>query len=307
MTESNAKVSVTNSGIGVYAKNTTGSGKNNIINKIKVSSTGTGSVGVFTDGDLKLSGTNGLIEAKTNGIGLYGNSGKVTVENEHKVEVTSAGTGMYMTNGSYLSGGTLELENKTTGTTAAGIYYTKGTSSDEVTHNTKLKIDHGSDLLALYVDGGIKLNNTEEIAIDHGKNNVAAYITGGSTFKNNSTITVGIGNDLESGIGMYVVDGEAINESGKTLNLIDANNASGLSIGMIAKAASGKTAKVTNKGTINAVGEVIGMNVEDNSEGANSGTITATDKEISGTNYKSIGAYINGANAKFTNTGTISN
>lgn len=306
MTESNAKVSVTNSGIGVYAKNTTGSGKNNIINKIKVSSTGTGSVGVFTDGDLKLSGTNGLIEAKTNGIGLYGNSGKVTVENEHKVEVTSAGTGMYMTNGSYLSGGTLELENKTTGTTAAGIYYTKGTSSDEVTHNTKLKIDHGSDLLALYVDGGIKLNNTEEIAIDHGKNNVAAYITGGSTFKNNSTITVGIGNDLESGIGMYVVDGEAINESGKTLNLIDANNASGLSIGMIAKAASGKTAKVTNKGTINAVGEVIGMNVEDNSEGANSGTITATDKEISGTNYKSIGAYINGANAKFTNTGTIS-
>ena len=306
MTNANSKISVTNSGIGVYAKNTTGSGKNNIINKIKVSSTGTGSVGVFTDGDLKLSGTNGLIEAKSNGIGLYGNSGKVTVENEHKVEVTSAGTGMYMTNGSYLSGGTLELENKTTGTTAAGIYYTKGSNNNEVTHNTKLKINHGSNLLALYVDGGIKLNNTEEIAIDHGKNNVAAYITGGSTFKNNSTITVGMGNDLESGIGMYVVDGEAINESGKTLNLIDANNASGLSIGMIAKAASGKTAKVTNKGTINAVGEVIGMNVEDNSEGANSGTITATDKEISGTNYKSIGAYINGANAKFTNTGTIS-
>lgn len=306
MTESNAKVSVTNSGIGVYAKNTTGSGKNNIINKIKVSSTGTGSVGVFTDGDLKLSGTNGLIEAKTNGIGLYGNSGKVTVENEHKVEVTSAGTGMYMTNGSYLSGGTLELENKTTGTTAAGIYYTKGISSDEVTHNTKLKIDHGSDLLALYVDGGIKLNNTETIKIGDGTNNVGAFVTGGSIFKNKGGIT--LTDSIKNAIGVYVEDGQAANESGKNIGVYDYNTSgSGTpSIGMIAKAASGKTAKVINMGNIVADGEAIGMDIENDSIGENSGNITAKNREVSGVEFKSIGAYINGVNAKFTNSGIIS-
>ena len=306
MTNANAKISVTNSGIGIYTKNATGSGKNNIINKIKVSSTGAGSVGVFTDGDLKLSGTNGLIEAKSNGIGLYGNNGKVTVENEHKVEVTSAGTGMYMTNGSYLSGGTLELENKTTGTTAAGIYYTKGSNNNEVTHNTKLKINHGSNLLALYVDGGIKLSNTEIIKIGDGTNNVGAFVTGGSIFKNKGSIT--LIDSIENAIGVYVEDGQAANESGKNIGVYDYNTSgSGTpSIGMIAKAASGKTAKVINAGNIIADGEAIGMNIENNSEGTNSGTITATDKELSGTNYKSIGAYINGANAKFTNSGTIS-
>lgn len=306
MTNANAKISVTNSGIGIYTKNATGSGKNNIINKIKVSSTGAGSVGVFTDGDLKLSGTNGLIEAKSNGIGLYGNNGKVTVENEHKVEVTSAGTGMYMTNGSYLSGGTLELENKTTGTTAAGIYYTKGSNNNEVTHNTKLKINHGSNLLALYVDGGIKLNNTEIIKIGDGTNNVGAFVTGGSIFKNKGGIT--LTDSIKNAIGVYVEDGQAANESGKNIGVYDYNTSgSGTpSIGMIAKAASGKTAKVINLGNIVADGEAIGMDIENDSIGENSGNITAKNREVSGVEFKSIGAYINGANAKFTNSGTIS-
>ena len=75
---------------------------------------------------------------------------------------------------------------------------------------------------------------------------------------------------------------------------------------MIAKAAAGKTAKVINAGTIKAYGEAIGMNVEDNSEGENTGTITAKNLPSAGVEFKSIGAYINGANAKFTNSGIIS-
>ncbi|WP_405353743.1 autotransporter-associated N-terminal domain-containing protein [Fusobacterium vincentii] len=306
MTASNAKISVTNSGIGVYAKNTTGSGKNNIINKINVSSSGSGSVGVFTDGDLKLSGATGLIEAKNSGIGLYGNSGKVTVDGKHKVEVTSAGTGMYMTNGGYLSGGTLELENKTVGIAAAGIYYTKGTNNNEVNHDTDLTINSGSSLLALYVDGGIKLNNTKTIEISGGVNNVGAFVTGNSIFKNKGKIN--LTGSIKNAIGIYVENGQGTNETGKDIEISDLNT-SGTgtpSIGMIAKAAAGKTAKVKNAGTIKAYGEAIGMNVEDNSEGENTGTITAKNLPSAGVEYKSIGAYINGANAKFTNTGTIS-
>ena len=303
MSNGNAKVSVTKKAIGIYAKNADNS-KNNIINTLKVLSNGQGTVGVFTDGNLKLSGTGGLIEAQNAGIGLYGNKGTVTVEGTHKVEVSSAGTGMYLTKGSHLSGGKLELENKTAGTSAAGIYY-EGTGN-EVDHNTDIEVTTGENLLALYANG-LKLNNNKEIFIKKGKNNVGAYITGSSIFRNKGKIQLGeSGNngDFKSGIGVYVVDGEAINETGKTIDIYDFNDEAGLSVGMLAKATGGKTAKVTNAGTINANGEAIGMVVENDSEGLNDtgAEIVAKNEEP----LKAIGAYINGANAKFTNKGKIS-
>ncbi|WP_339125654.1 autotransporter adhesin RadD [Fusobacterium nucleatum] len=303
MSNGNAKVSVTKKAIGIYAKNADNS-KNNIINTLKVLSDGQGTVGVFTDGNLKLSGTGGLIEAQNAGIGLYGNKGTVTVEGTHKVEVTNAGTGMYLTKGSHLSGGKLELENKTAGTSAAGIYY-EGTGN-EVDHNTDIEVTTGENLLALYANG-LKLNNNKEILIKKGKNNVAAYITGSSIFRNKGKIQLGeSGNngDFKSGIGVYVVDGEAINETGKTIDIYDFNDEAGLSVGMLAKAAGGKTAKIINAGTINANGEAIGMVVENDSEGLNDtgAEIVAKNEEP----LKAIGAYINGASAKFTNKGKIS-
>ena len=301
----NGKVVVTNKGIGIYAKNGS-TDKNNIINKIAISSTGDSTVGLFTDGNLKLDGTGGKIEALNQGIGLYGNKGKIIVANTHKVEVTSAGTGMYLTGESYLDGGKLELENKTTGTTAAAIYYKKGTSSNEVNHKTDLTVTAGNDLLALYADGGVKLNNNNSIVIDTGKNNVGSYITGGSIFNNKGSINLGTatGTDLINAIGVYVADGEATNTAGKTIEIYDRNNVGGssLSVGMLAKAASGKSAKIENAGNINVNGEAVGMNIDDNSTGINSGNITANENN----NLKAIGAHVNGANAKFTNSGTIS-
>ena len=245
----NGKVVVTNKGIGIYAKNGS-TNKNNIINKIAISSTGDSTVGLFTDGNLKLTGTGGKIEALTQGIGLYGNSGKITVANTHKVEVTSAGTGMYLTGESYLDGGKLELENKTTGIPAAAIYYKKGTSSNEVNHKTDLTVTAGNDLLALYADGGVKLNNNNNIVIDTGKNNVGAYVTGGSIFNNKGSIKLGTatGTTLINAIGVYVADGEATNTAGKTIEIYDRNNVAGssLSVGMLAKANVGKTATIKN-------------------------------------------------------------
>lgn len=301
----NGKVVVTNKGIGIYAKNGS-TDKNNIINKIAISSTGDSTVGLFTDGNLKLDGTGGKVEALNQGIGLYGNSGKITVANTHKVEVTSAATGMYLTGESYLDGGKLELENKTTGTTAAAIYYKKGTSSNEVNHKTDLTVTAGNDLLALYADGEVKLNNNKDIVIDTGKNNVGSYVTGGSIFNNKGSIKLGTatGTNLINAIGVYVADGEATNTAGKTIEIYDRNNVGGssLSVGMLAKANAGATATIKNAGNINVTGEAVGMNVDDNSTGINSGNITAKENN----NLKAIGAHVNGANAKFTNSGTIS-
>ncbi|KDE69422.1 hypothetical protein FUSO6_06710, partial [Fusobacterium necrophorum DAB] len=305
MTNASAKISVINAGIGVYAKNTDTS-KNNIINRINVSSNGQGSVGVFTDGNLKLNGTNGLIEAKSSGIGLYGASGKITVENTHNVEVTSAGTGMYLTGNSYLDSGTLKLKNMTTGTSAAGIYYKKGTSNDEVTHNTNLTVDTGDDLLALYADGGVKLTNNKKIYIVDGENNVGVFVTGDSTFKNTGDIVSGsdANNSLKNAIGVFVENGQAINETTGKIKMTD-KTANDLSIGMVATKRStiGATGKVTNKGTIEVTGSAIGMSVAEGAEGINAGTITATNDG----SLKAIGVYVNGANATFNGTGgTIS-
>lgn len=73
---------------------------------------------------------------------------------------------MYLTKGSHLSGGKLELENKTAGTSAAGIYY-EGTGN-EVNHDTDIVVTAGENLLALYANG-LKLNNNKEIIIKKGK------------------------------------------------------------------------------------------------------------------------------------------
>ena len=300
-----AKLEVDKKGIGLYAKNASSS-VDNIIKRIDVTSTDKGSVGVYTDGNLKLDAPQGKISAVNQGIGLYGNSGKVTVAGTHNVETTSSGTGVYLTNGSYLTGGKLDVKNNTSGTAAAGVYYTKGSASSQVTHDTDIDVTSGDNALALYADGGIDLKNAKTLTVDAGKDNVGAFVTNASKFTNDGTINVGSSSSsMTNGLGVYVEDGEAVNNSGKNINVTDVTAGSS-SVGMAAVAAAGKTAKVTNDGTITAVGDAMAMNVADNSEGVNTGTIVANEVALSPTNIlKAIGAYVNGNNAKFTNTGTV--
>jgi len=305
MNNPSGKLVVDKEGIGIYAKNASSS-VDNIIKRIDVTSTDKGSVGVYTDGNLKLDAPQGKISAVNQGIGLYGNSGKVTVAGTHNVETTSSGTGVYLTNGSYLTGGKLDVKNNTSGTAAAGVYYTKGSASSQVTHDTDIDVTSGDNALALYADGGIDLKNAKTVTVDAGKDNVGAFVTNASKFTNDGTINVGSSSSsMTNGLGVYVEDGEAVNNSGKNINVTDVTAGSS-SVGMAAVAAAGKTAKVTNDGTITAVGDAMAMNVADNSEGINTGTIVANEVVLSPTNIlKAIGAYVNGNNAKFTNTGTI--
>ena len=305
MSNPSGKLVVDKEGIGIYAKNASSS-VDNIIKRIDVTSTDKGSVGVYTDGNLKLDAPQGKISAVNQGIGLYGNSGKVTVAGTHNVETTSSGTGVYLTNGSYLTGGKLDVKNNTSGTAAAGVYYTKGSASSQVTHDTDIDVTSGDNALALYADGGIDLKNAKTVTVDAGKDNVGAFVTNASKFTNDGTINVGSSSSsMTNGLGVYVEDGEAVNNSGKNINVTDVIAGSS-SVGMAAVAAAGKTAKVTNDGTITAVGDAMAMNVADNSEGVNTGTIVANEVALSPTNIlKAIGAYVNGNNAKFTNTGTV--
>ena len=294
--DTNAKITALKETIGVYAKNTSDT-ENNILNTLKVSATGEKTVGVYADGNIKLDGTGGKIFAISGGVGIYGNNSKITVANTYNVETDNAGVGMYLTNKSYLTGGELNLKNNTANKIAAGIYYTKGNSTSEVVHNTKLNIVGGSKLIALYADGGINLKNNSEINFTAGSGNIAAFVTGGSKLTNAANIT----STMDNTLGVYVKKGEATNSSGTTIKVEDNSGATDtLSVGMAAAGASStETATVTNKGTIEAKGDAIGMNIDGHSVGVNEGTITA--KNNTANTLKGIGAYVNGANASFTN------
>lgn len=294
-----ARINVTKEGIGAYAKNIS-TDKYNKVTLPKISSEGDKTVGVYTDGNLKLVRI-GNISASDKGIGIYANKGKIVLEDVQNIELTDAGTGLYLTNGSYLDGNKIVLKNNTTGTPAAGVYYTKGSSTTQVNHNTEIEVNDGNDALALYVDGGIDLKNNKAISISKNKGNVAAFITRNSKFTNNGNITLE-GVNLTQALGIYVQDGEATNLSGKTLKVKDLVTGS-LSVGMAAvKSATGTKAIVNNAGTIEATGDVIAMYVDDNSSGTNSGTISAKNSG----NMKALGAYIKGNAASFKNTGNIS-
>ncbi|WP_143003896.1 autotransporter-associated N-terminal domain-containing protein, partial [Fusobacterium necrophorum] len=305
-TGSDGSIAVEKKGIGVYAKNGDTSGnKTNIFKVNKLSSKGEGSVGIYTDGNLSLTKETSdtmKITAEDKGIGVYGNKGKITVSNDDtEIELKNQGTGIYLTNGSYLDSGKLTLKNST-GSAAAGVYYIKGSSNSQVTHNTELTVNDGNNILALYVDGGINLKNTKPVNITKNQGNVAAFITGNSKFTNDADITLeGTGINLQQALGIYVQSGETINNAGRTIKVKDEVTGS-LSVGMAAVKSAGTQATVNNAGTIEVMGDTIGMYVADHSSGTNSGTITAKD---SGT-MKAIGAYAKGANASFKNTGTVS-
>ncbi|WP_022818773.1 autotransporter adhesin RadD [Fusobacterium russii] len=297
--EAGAELNVSNEGIGAYAKNTS----TNEYNKItlpKISSDGDKTVGVYTDGNLKLVRT-GNISASNKGIGIYANKGKIALEDVQRIALTKAGTGIYLTNGTYLDGNKIELKNNTAGTAAAGVYYTKGSVTSQVTHNTEIEVNDGNDALALYIDGGIDLKNNKDITISKNKGNVATFITGNSKFTNDANITLE-GAGLTQALGVYVQNGEATNNVGKSIKVKD-ETAGSLSVGMAAvKSATGTKATVNNAGAIEVTGDAIAMYVDNDSSGTNSGTITVKNSG----NMKAIGAYVKGNNAAFSNTGKIS-
>ena len=297
-TAATAKVTVEKGGIGVYAKNNSTT-VDNIIKRANISSTGNASVGVFADGNIKLEQAGGKITAANKGIGLYGNKGKITLAAPINVETSTQGTGIYLTNGSYLTGSKITLKN--TGVAAAGVYYTKGNNNNEVVHNNELAVNSGSNLLALYLDNGVKVKNNADITVTAGAKNVGAFVTKGSTLTNDKTIKVGATSGYTDGMGIYVQHGTATNNAGKLIEVLD-NSANSVSVAMAANGAAAATsATITNKGNIKVYGDAIGMNVGGYSTGTNTGTIIATDRG----SLKAIGAYVNGANAKFTNSGTI--
>ena len=265
-------LNVVKEAVGIYSKG------NNTLD-VNVAATGDKTIGVFIDGASTISGT---VAAKTDAIGVYGSEGTVTIGAGGLTLNTNSGkgTGMYLVDGAYATGGLITVNN-TSGTENIGIYYSKGNALGPITNSSDIKLT-GTKSIGIYAADGINLVNTKNIESST-SNNIASYIGKNSTLTSKGNITM---SGLEN-IGIYVAEGKGMNGG-----VLDVSGATGTSsAGMVAKTAAGDTAVVENTDTINA-GVNLGMYVAGNgtSSGKNSGTITAT----TGT-----GVYVEGANASF--------
>ena len=265
-------LNVVKEAVGIYSKG------NNTLD-VNVAATGDKTIGVFIDGASTISGT---VAAKTDAIGVYGSEGIVTIGAGGLTLNTNSGkgTGMYLVDGAYATGGLITVNN-TSGTENIGIYYSKGNALGPITNSSDIKLT-GTKSIGIYAADGINLVNTKNIESST-SNNTASYIGENSTLTSKGNITMsGLDN-----IGIYVAEGKGVNGG-----VLDVSGATGTSsAGMVAKTAAGDTAVVENTDTINA-GVNLGMYIAGNgtSSGKNSGTITAT----TGT-----GVYVEGTNANF--------
>ncbi|MGF6907897.1 beta strand repeat-containing protein, partial [Fusobacterium sp. PH5-44] len=264
--------------------------------------TGDKTVGAYIIGNDTISG--GVEIAGTSGgnpVGIYNNGSVVTIDtNEFLVDITAGiGTGMYATNGGYFTGADITVQNAS-GDANIGVYYTKGTGSGNVAHDTNIIIDSlSTEMVGIYADGGINLSLNAGKAIEvEGTNSIGAMVNGTSTFTNSGSIN----QDTATGtIGVYVVDGTGINNTGSTIK-VDSTD----SMGMVAAGDAGKTSTIENKGTLTVeegIGMVVGTPVPSvgNSVGKNIGTIDVNTSNATGVVIEK------GAHNTFDGTGGIIN
>ncbi|WP_462425280.1 autotransporter-associated N-terminal domain-containing protein [Fusobacterium sp. THCT13E1] len=291
----NAIIKAENSAIGIYVN-----GVNTLTNGTYTSE-GDKTVGIyFTNGGTLANATVNSSSTTGNSIGVYGSGGAVNIDTELTLNIgtvgtTNKGTGMYLTDGAYATGGKITVNNSSTGNNI-GVYYSNGTASGPVTNGSKIELT-GKNGVGIYAADGITLVNNSDITSTAGQSDsIASYIGGGSQLTSTGIITM---NDNDS-IGIYVEEGKGINSGTITMN--GAASASSKSVvGMIAKAVAGKTATIENAtgGTITA-GANLGMYVGEDgtSIGINAGNINVT----SGT-----GVFVKGTSAGFNGAGgTIS-
>ena len=275
------ELKVENGAIGIYSK-----GNNDLT--VKVTAEGDKTTGVFINGTSTISGT---VTAKTDAIGVYGSgneTGKAVNIGTRGLTlnigtVNDKGTGMYLTDGAYATGGKITVNNSSDASNI-GVYYSKGNIEETVINKSKIELA-GKNGVGIYAADGITLvNNSDITSSTNALNSIASYIGGNSTFISKGAISL---SDGKNGIGIYVESGTGINS---TLGKITLNRTTRTMVGMVSKGAG---ALVENQGTITAKSN-LGMYIAGTSIGINKGKITAT----TGT-----GVYIEGSGNSFDGTG----
>ena len=283
------KIVVKNQTVGIYSK-----GDNKLT--VDLEAQGEKTTGIFVDGNSRIDGTITTSGASTEGAtGIYGTGGTITVTALSLDTAIGKGTGMYLTDGASVAGGTITVKN-TANTENIALYYNKGTANGIIKNEVAIKLE-ASKNIGIYAADGITLENIGHIDTKStGSNNIASFVGGNSQLTSIGNITM---NDADS-IGLYVEEGKGINSGIITMN--GTATPTNSIIGMIADAKNGKTSVIENTitGDIivkNNIGMYIANGGTATTIGINKGDITAT---------SGIGVYASGSNSSFDGTnGTI--
>ena len=289
------KIEVKNQAVGIYSK-----GDNNLTVDLKAQ--GEKTTGIFVEGNSSIDGTITTSGTSTEGAtGIYGTGGTITVTTAGLSldTVTGKGTGMYLTDGASVAGGTITVKN-TANTENIALYYNKGTANGIIKNEVAIKLENSKNI-GIYAANGIILENTGNIETKSAEsNNIASFVGGNSQLTSIGNITM---NDADS-IGLYVEEGKGINSGIITMN--GTATATNSIIGMIADAKNGKTSVIENTITGDIiVKDNIGMYIANGGTTATIGINTGINKgDIAATS--GIGVYASGSNSSFDGTnGTI--
>ena len=280
--------------IGIYAETndiaSTGLVNSNnglIKNNGKIIMKGQNGIGIVSKGlgnKIELTGTgNSDILTETDGIGVYAEKSEIELKNNYTVETKDRGTGIFLKNGSSLTGaGEFELKyNGSTTETATALYYENNGASLTNSKNLKVTDLVGSEkgLVGIFTKGSGDLTNTANISLDKGY----GIVTEGSDIKNLGKIDIANPINLaneKSSVGIY----------SKTANTIENLNGE-IKVGDHSVGIFGKTIKNSGKIKVGKAGTAI------YSDGGNI-DLLAGNIEV-GTD-KAAGVYLKGTNQTLT-------
>lgn len=278
------------------------------------------------NGSLINNGTINIMAGATGSVAMYGEKGTISNGKKGVINMGVSGTVMKATDATISNEGTITLAN--TASTAMRIT-NNGTAQNAASGTINV---NGSNSYALAADDGATatLNNAGMININNGATGSYAMYGKNATLNNAGTINV-----LQSGttamftqvgkltnkgkinlaaadaIGLYVTEGQAVNDSGAIIDV----NSNGKAMNVVG------TGSITNSGTINLnAANAYGLYAQNGGTATNSGTIKLNSSGMAYGMYGSGGAKltnnssINGKaenaygmyGSNMTNAGTIS-
>ena len=223
----NANLNVLNGGIGIYNVG------ENTISLNDVNSSGKGSIGIYTTGDLAV---NGKFNVKDGAHGIYSSNGKLDLL-DSKISISGSGEGSIGTildKGATLTNGTIDYENTSEGLNLVSVYMR--TEGQRVKNEANINM-LGNNSVGLAIAQGADVENTGDILVN---DNIGLYVSnvGENTLVNSGNLSV------DGGIGAFI---EGANSTFKnTSGTIKVESIKDLGIGAYLKNTSEKSIELGN-------------------------------------------------------------
>ena len=267
--------------IGIY----TAEGSSNIKHTSGTIDVGQKSIAIYSTTNSNVEMNGGKIHVKDQGIGIYKQNGKATINGELDIDThiattkDSEPTGVYAVNGTEIND---QASKISIGAKSYGfILNNTDVNKTNIYNNTNTgTVTMGNDSVFLYSNGKAIINNKRDISANNSNHLIAFYIKNGGDFTNNETIDFSTG---KGNIGIYAPGGKATNK------------------GRILVGATDDIDPMTGKVYTDVSKIVYGIGMA-----ADNGGHIVNEGEIRIYNNKSIGMYGKGVGTTVENKGTIS-